>query len=170
MFIERDSSQMKSLQHRLEQLVAVHRQLLRKYGSLEIECGEMRKKLDIRDSRIKQLEGTNRGVSVALRQQAERHAAELTNLCDQVQMVCREVKVTTSPTNKSQNDHTRSTGPRTIRGGGGVHSTPRGASFDGDDPNFSLKKSSPANSTGIVTPVGGFLSRLGLTGNFSSTH
>ena len=36
-----------NLQHRLEQLVAVHRQLLRKYGSLELENTEMRKKLEI---------------------------------------------------------------------------------------------------------------------------
>jgi chromosome segregation ATPase len=124
MLIERDKSHMKSLQHRLEQLVAVHRQLLRKYASLELESNEMRKKIDIRDSRIKQLEVSNKGVNVALRQQAERHAAELNNLRDQVNILYNESRrnslleksTSTSPTNKSPS---LQTGPRSVRGGGG---------------------------------------------------
>ena len=39
----------KSLQQRLEQLVAVHRQLLRKFASLELETSELKKKNQLRD-------------------------------------------------------------------------------------------------------------------------
>lgn len=39
----------KSLQQRLEQLVAVHRQLLRKFASLELENSELKKKTQLRD-------------------------------------------------------------------------------------------------------------------------
>jgi hypothetical protein len=42
--------------HRLEQLVTVHRQLLRKFTSLELENGELKKKISLRNERIKQLE------------------------------------------------------------------------------------------------------------------
>ena len=57
---ERERQHMRSLQQRLEQLVAVHRQLLRKYASLELENAEARKKLALRDERIKQLESNTR--------------------------------------------------------------------------------------------------------------
>lgn len=80
---------MKSLQQRLEQLVAVHRQLLRKFASLELENGEFKKKIQLRDERIRQLEGNSRGLTGSMRQQAERHVAELTNLREQIQvMMC----------------------------------------------------------------------------------
>lgn len=83
---ERDQTQMRCLQQRLEQLVAVHRQLLRKFASLELENGELRKKLVLRDERIKQLELNAKGLTANLRQQAERHVGELTNLREQIQV------------------------------------------------------------------------------------
>lgn len=75
---------MKSLQQRLEQLVAVHRQLLRKFASLELETAELKKKTQLRDERIRQLEGSSRGLISNIRQQAERHVAELTHLREQM--------------------------------------------------------------------------------------
>ena len=60
---------MRSLQQRLEQLVAVHRQLLRKYASLELENAEARKKLALRDERIKQLEVNTRMLAGNMRTQ-----------------------------------------------------------------------------------------------------
>jgi hypothetical protein len=52
-----------------EQLVAVHRQLLRKYASLELENAEARKKLALRDERIKQLEVNTRMLAGNMRTQ-----------------------------------------------------------------------------------------------------
>lgn len=54
--LERERAHHRSVEQRLAQLVAVHRQLLRKYGSLEIENGECRKKIQLRDERIQQLD------------------------------------------------------------------------------------------------------------------
>ena len=51
---------MRALQKRLEQLVMVHRQLLRKYAQLELEKSEARKLMKLRDDRIAQLDGTCR--------------------------------------------------------------------------------------------------------------
>jgi kinesin family protein 5 len=84
MMAERDSAHMRSLQQRLEQLVAVHRQLLRKFASLELETVELKKKTQLRDERIRQLEGNSRGLISNIRQQAERHVAELTHLREQM--------------------------------------------------------------------------------------
>lgn len=54
--LERERAHHRSVEQRLAQLVAVHRQLLRKFGSLEIENGEFRKKIQLRDERIQQLD------------------------------------------------------------------------------------------------------------------
>ena len=83
-FSEREKAQMKSLQQRLEQLVAVHRQLLRKFASLELDNNEAKKKIQLRDERIRQLESNSRAVSASMRLQAERHVAELSNLREQI--------------------------------------------------------------------------------------
>ena len=83
-FSERERSQMKSLQQRLEQLVAVHRQLLRKFATLELDNTDAKKKIQLRDERISHLENNSRAVSSNMRQQAERHVAELSNLREQI--------------------------------------------------------------------------------------
>jgi hypothetical protein len=90
---DKDRAYRKSLQQRLEQLVAVHRQLLRKFASLELETTELKKKTQLRDERIRQLEGNSKGLIGNIRQQAERHVAELTNLREQIQVrnVCRHI-------------------------------------------------------------------------------
>ena len=85
-FGEREKAHMKSLQQRLEQLVAVHRQLLRKFASLELENGELRKKILLRDERIRQLEVNSRAITSTMRGQSERHIAELANLRDHIQV------------------------------------------------------------------------------------
>lgn len=82
----KDQNHLKSLQQRLEQLVAVHRQLLRKFASLELENVEFKKKTQLRDERIRQLEGSSRGMIGNIRSQAERHVSELTQLREQIQV------------------------------------------------------------------------------------
>lgn len=80
----RERQHMRSIQQKLEQLVAVHRQLLRKYASLELELSEAKKKLVLRDERIKQVEANNRIMAGNMRAQAEKHVEELTHLRDQI--------------------------------------------------------------------------------------
>lgn len=80
----RERQHMRSIQQKLEQLVAVHRQLLRKYASLELELMESKKKLALRDERIKQVEANNRIMAGNMRAQAEKHVEELTRLRDQI--------------------------------------------------------------------------------------
>jgi kinesin family protein 5 len=64
---EKDRVLSKSLQQRLEQLVAVHRQLLRKFAMFEIENGESKKKIQLRDERIRQLENGSRSLTINMR-------------------------------------------------------------------------------------------------------
>ncbi|KAJ8612919.1 hypothetical protein CTAYLR_006189 [Chrysophaeum taylorii] len=54
--VDRERQHANSLKHRLEQLVAVHRQLLRKYAALELNLAEAAKKISMRDDRISKLE------------------------------------------------------------------------------------------------------------------
>lgn len=83
-FIEKERVHTRCLQQRLEQLVTVHRQLLRKFTSLELENGELKKKISLRNERIKQLEVNARKMTSKLRIQIERHISELTNLQESV--------------------------------------------------------------------------------------
>lgn len=89
---DRDRAKQKSLQQRLEQLVAVHRQLLRKFATLELENGELKKKTQLREDRIKQLEDNSRTLVNNVRVQAEKHLAEVTIFREQIQ-VCISVCV-----------------------------------------------------------------------------
>mmetsp|Transcript_27992 Transcript_27992/g.39814 ORF Transcript_27992/g.39814 Transcript_27992/m.39814 type:complete len:989 (+) Transcript_27992:106-3072(+) len=116
----------KSLQQRLEQLVAVHRQLLRKFASLELETSELKKKTQLRDERIRQLEGSSKGLIGNIRQQAEKHVAELTNLREQIQIMKseHEQRVESNARNNTNVDSPSSLRgllkPKALRGGGGV--------------------------------------------------
>jgi hypothetical protein len=53
---------------------------------MELENGEYRKKLGLRDERIRQVEDSARGLMTTMRQQTSRHAAELTYLREQVEV------------------------------------------------------------------------------------
>ena len=131
LFAERERAHMKSLQLRLEQLVAVHRQLLRKFATLELDSNDMRKKITLRDERIKQLEGNSRGLTSSMRTQAERHVAELSNLREQIQVMRSEhlqrVELARLAIENSGGGGTPlasgggggRAGPRTLRGGAG---------------------------------------------------
>lgn len=82
--LERDRAKQKSLQQRLEQLVAVHRQLLRKFATLELENVELKKKTILREERIKQLEDNSRNLVNNVRLQAEKHLAEVAIFREQI--------------------------------------------------------------------------------------
>ncbi|RYY67881.1 hypothetical protein EON63_25365 [archaeon] len=74
--------------------MAVHRQLLRKFASLELEASELKKKTMLRDERIRQLESNSKSLVGNIRQQAERHVAELANVKDSIQVcVCVHIHV-----------------------------------------------------------------------------
>jgi len=82
--------QVRLLQQRLEQLVAVHRKLLRKYARLELECAETRGKVTLRDERIAQLEFHARQMGAGMRRQAQRHVEEIQKLRAQVAVLREE--------------------------------------------------------------------------------
>jgi len=85
-----DLNQLRLLQQRLEQLVAVHRKLLRKYARLELECQETRSKVTLRDERISQLEYHSHQMGTSMRRQAQRHVEEIQKLRSQVALLREE--------------------------------------------------------------------------------
>lgn len=110
---EKEKLQGRCLQQRLEQLVTVHRQLLRKFTSLELENGELKKKIALRNERIKQLETNARKMTGKLRIQIEKHVSELTNLNENIQ----SMKLEQQQRLEATQERTRHTGPRVVRGG-----------------------------------------------------
>ncbi|KDO20679.1 hypothetical protein SPRG_13431 [Saprolegnia parasitica CBS 223.65] len=93
----RERQHMRSIQQKLEQLVAVHRQLLRKYASLESEHNEARQKLGLRDDRIKSLEANTRLMASNMRAQSEKHLEELSALHVQLAELRRNMSQDTLP-------------------------------------------------------------------------
>ena len=75
-----DSGYSKALEQRLNQLVGVHRQLLRKYVSLELAASEHRKMLALRDERLKELEESAKSQTFVARAQTERHEIQIEEL------------------------------------------------------------------------------------------
>jgi len=128
---ERERVQARSLQQRLEQLVAVHRQLLRKFAMLELENGEAKKKIQLRDERIRQLEQSSRSIVGNMRGQAERHVADLLSLKEQIQTLRTEQQERAEAAARFQpggpsGGNASTGGPsshskRSVRGGGGHH-------------------------------------------------
>ncbi|TMW65051.1 hypothetical protein Poli38472_009218 [Pythium oligandrum] len=165
----RERQHMRSIQQKLEQLVAVHRQLLRKYASLELELAEAKKKIALRDERIKQVEANNRIMAGNMRAQAEKHVEELTHLRDQIadfrgaQRSHFEAQM--NPNNESNVIKTLRGGSiysegviRPIRGGGRRKTSAEGRMSTSPGSNL------PASvQTGVSTtpaPSSGFLTRL----------
>jgi hypothetical protein len=147
---------MRSLQQRLEQLVAVHRQLLRRFASLELENEQMRKKILLRDERMSQLEGNSRALSSSLRLQAEKHAADLTGLRQQILELRAEhnqrlehIKI------EAALHHSGSAkGPKTLRGGGNkTHAAPTTAAL-------AAALASSASSSDDTKAKPGFIARM----------
>ena len=170
---------MRSLQQRLEQLVAVHRQLLRKYAALELDNSEGKKKISLRDERIKQLELNSRALATNMRSQAERHVAELTKLREQVSLLREEQQQQQMEARlEAATSSARAPGGvRTVRGGGGDPTAPRSISGGGGGSGaaggriarsehanvFVALTALPASSSrvaGTATEGGGFLRRL----------
>ena len=133
LFSARERQHMRSLQQRLEQLVAVHRQLLRKYAALELDNSEGKKKISLRDERIKQLELNSRALATNMRSQAERHVAELTKLREQVSLLREEQQQQQMEARlEAATSSARAPGGvRTVRGGGGDPTVPRSVSGGG---------------------------------------
>ena len=160
MMNEREKQQARSLQQRLEQLVAVHRQLLRKFAMLELENGEAKKKIQLRDERIRQLEQSSRSIVGNMRGQAERHVADLTHLKEQIQTLRQEQQERMEAASRYQpggsssgagvlsSGNKRSTtvrGGHSMTGGGGHHEvgetkTVRGGGGGGDSPPSGQRK------------------------------
>ncbi|CCI11700.1 unnamed protein product [Albugo candida] len=81
---EKEGKHMQAIQQKLEHLVAVHRQLLRNFATSQMNAKEMKRKVAVRDDRIKKLQASNRQITESLRKQAEKHVEELICLRDQI--------------------------------------------------------------------------------------
>jgi len=99
---------MRSLQQRLEQLVAVHRQLLRKYAALELNLGESAKMIALRDERILALERESSDGFAA----ATAETQQLAKLVKELELKLLNKKPTIV--------EKVAAGPRTLRGGTGA--------------------------------------------------
>ncbi|CAM9109692.1 unnamed protein product [Phaeothamnion confervicola] len=115
---ERHRRQLKLVQQRLEQLVAVHRQLLRKFAQLELENGDACRKISLRDERIRQLEGNARQLAANLRAQSERHTGELGKVRAEVLTLREEYDRQQAAVPLPQPPLLLWQQPRTVRGGG----------------------------------------------------
>ena len=81
---EKDKTHMHAIHQKLVHLVGVHRQLLRKFATSKMNAEEGKRRVAVRDDRIKKLEASNRQITVSLRKQAEKHVEELIRLRDQI--------------------------------------------------------------------------------------
>lgn len=154
---ERERTRLRNLQLRLEQLVAVHRQLLRKFASLEADNVEMKKKANLREERIKQLESNSRAHVSNIRTQAEKHVAEIATFREQLTIMKREfeTKYEALQQKVSQDggsliynspNKIRTSQPKALRGGGGKNQTNLVSPMDGDIHFFGHGSSSELDS------------------------
>ncbi|KAL0584031.1 hypothetical protein ABG067_006128 [Albugo candida] len=81
---EKDKTHMHAIHQKLVHLVGVHRQLLRKFATSKMNAEEGKRRVAVRDDRIKKLKASNRQITVSLRKQAEKHVEELIRLRDQI--------------------------------------------------------------------------------------
>ena len=100
----KEGQHMCSLRQRLEQLVAVHRQLLRKYAALELNLGEATKMIMLRDERIFQLE-----------HQSEKRHEGFTAECQRMSALMNDLDL--KLLNKKTRVEKVLARPRTLRGG-----------------------------------------------------
>ncbi|KAF0720488.1 Aste57867_281 [Aphanomyces stellatus] len=127
----RERQHMRSIQQKLEQLVAVHRQLLRKYASLEAEHNEARQKLGLRDERIKSLEANTRLMASNMRLQSEKHLEELSALHVQLAELRKNMALDVVDEDKSAPTSSGST-PGALRRASSLYVPHRQGSMVGD--------------------------------------
>ncbi len=75
-----DASTARELNHQLRQMVLVHRQLLRKFAVVDVECSETIMKLQARDQRILELNKQVLRLKEEMREQSEWNALQLAQL------------------------------------------------------------------------------------------
>lgn len=127
--VERQLNATRGLQQRLEQLVAVHRQLLRRFAQLELENADYRKKLTLRDKHINRLDASRTDLVKTLTDQRERHVMEVAQIRADIAAL-RSSKTSEAIMPGTANGPSlerrviRNGGPiKTVRGGGGRVST-----------------------------------------------
>jgi len=75
-----DATTVRELNHQLRQMVLVHRQLLRKFAVVDVECSETIMKLQARDQRISELNKQILKLKEDMREQTEWNAMQLEQL------------------------------------------------------------------------------------------
>jgi len=92
-------------EQRLQKLIAVHKQLLRKFAQAEVELKEKKQLLELKEGRIRTLEGKLKDKEFNFRAQAERHALELEEMHLERQREVQRLQMEANRAKKELNDH-----------------------------------------------------------------
>lgn len=140
-----------AIQHKLEHLVAVHRQLHRRFATSDLNAKEPKRRVAVREERIKKLEASNRNITESLRNQVEKHVEELIHRRDPISNFRR---AKSAPFECHGN--IESTSFKTLRGGGA-----EAPLYHMDRPihippihEGSLSSSSSSTSEGSISEIG----------------
>ena len=106
--------QRRALQQRLEQLVMVHRQLLRKYATMELEREKARKADQLKANRIKQLEVNARQLAKNMLSQSERHEQDMRSM---IKAKDYEINMLRNKLNQILSNSDGSNSPKNVKGG-----------------------------------------------------
>lgn len=128
--LKNQQNMVKSLKGKLSRLVSVHKQLLRRYGALDLEKREARQLVSLKDARIKQLDANARARATNMRMQSERHETDMKNLTakyeQRISSMQREIDSLTvdgfgliQRSNSVDREGAKIVGKHTIKGGGG---------------------------------------------------
>ena len=108
--------------------IGVHRQLLRKYASLEVENADFRKRIVGRDDRIKELEESARTRNGNMRSQADLHKSEVERMKAAYESQIETLKASNISEARRRASSKDNRVVKPIRGGGGGHGSPLDAS------------------------------------------
>jgi kinesin family member 5 len=152
--------QRKALQQRLEQLVMVHRQLLRKYATMELERERARKADNLKAQRITQLETNAKQIAKNMLTQSERHERDMRNLIAAKEAEISALRKDAAMAHSHQSsDGAMRTPPHSIRGGGHiVAGAGRPTIRGGEKTAVSKLASTEGDKTAASPGIGSFLS------------
>mmetsp|Transcript_987 Transcript_987/g.2351 ORF Transcript_987/g.2351 Transcript_987/m.2351 type:complete len:813 (+) Transcript_987:364-2802(+) len=128
-----------ALEQRLYQLIAVHKQLLRKYAYAELAAAEKTQLLALKEERIKVLENNIKSKEFNFRAQAERHALEIEDMQLERQKEMQQLQLELSRARRELTEQKSSFGAKALA--------------------FMNKSRSPQNGNRIVKPMRGGASR-----------
>ncbi|GBG33339.1 Kinesin-related protein 3 [Hondaea fermentalgiana] len=139
-----------ALEQRLYQLIAVHKQLLRKYAYAELAAAEKTQLLTLKEERIKVLENNIKSKEFNFRAQAERHALEIEDMQIERQKEVQQLQLEVARARRELNEQKSSFGAKALAF---MNKTASGVS-PGRSTASPLSKSPPQGNR-IVKPLRG---------------